>query len=93
MELKYFLLRLRNKNTGTGVIRGTIKKLATAIGVSETEAIHRGLVDSARTHLPHCAPDDGPLTAAQHAAIGKVVKSAHGRAKVTASLFDRRAAD
>jgi hypothetical protein len=87
MEPKAVLFRLREKDTGNGVSRKTLKALATALGVSETDAIHRALADSARAHLPQYAPDDGPLSGAQQAAIGVAVKKAHGRARVVESLF------
>jgi len=88
MEPSAVLFRLREKDTGNGVTRNTLKLLAGALGVSETDAIHKALADSARVHLPQYEADDGPLSDAQHAAIGTSVKKAHGRARVLESLFD-----
>jgi hypothetical protein len=59
--------------------------------VSETDAIHKALADSARTYLPQHEADDDPLTAKQHAAISSAVKKTHGRAKVVDSLFSTEA--
>ncbi len=87
MEQKPVLLRLREKDTGNGVTRSTLKLLAKTLGVSETDAIHKALADSARTYLPQYEADDGPLTAQQHAAISNAVKKTHGRARVVDSLF------
>ena len=87
MEQKPILLRLREKDTGSGVTRDTLQQLAKTLGVSETDAIHKALADSARMYLPQYEADDGPLTAAQHAAISKAVKKSHGGARVIESLF------
>ncbi len=89
MEQKPVLLRLREKDTGNGVTRNTLKLLAKTLGVSETDAIHKALADSARAHLPQYEADNGPLTATQHAAVANAVKKVHGRAKVVESLFGK----
>jgi hypothetical protein len=91
MEQKPVLLRLRETDTGNGVTRNTLKRLAKTLGVSETDAIHKALADSARTYLPQYEADEGPLTAKQHAAISSAVKKTHGRAKVVDSLFSAEA--
>lgn len=88
MEPTAVLFRLRDKDTGNGVTRNTLKLLARTLGVSETDAIHKALADSARAHLPQYEADDGPLSDAQHAAIKISVKKTHGRARVLESLFD-----
>ena len=91
MEQKPVLLRLRETDTANGVTRSTLKLLAKTLGVSETDAIHKALADSARTYLPQYEPDDGPLTAKQHAEISSAVKKIHGRARVVDSLFSTEA--
>jgi len=91
MEQKPVLLRLRETDTGNGVTRSTLKLLAKTLGVSETDAIHKALADSARTYLPQYEPDEGPLTAKQHAEISSVVKKTHGLARVVDSLFSAEA--
>lgn len=87
MEQKAVLFRLREKDTGNGVTRTTLKALANALGVSETDAIHKSLADSARMYLPQYEADDGPLSGVQHAAIKATVKKTHGEARVVESLF------
>ena len=93
MEQKAVLLRLREKDTGNGVTRNTLKLLAKALGVSETDAIHKALADSARTHLPQYEADDGPLPATRHKAIASAVKQAHGRARVLESLLSNEVSE
>jgi hypothetical protein len=88
MEAKAILLRLRKKDTANGVTKDTLKHLAKTLGVSETDAIHKALAESARTHLPQYEPDDGPLTDADHRAISSAVRKAHGGVRVIESLFD-----
>lgn len=81
------LLRLRENDTSHGVTRTTLKRLATTLGLSETDAIHKALADAARTHLPQYAADNGALSALQVAAVKRVVRKAHGEARVVESLF------
>ncbi len=83
-----FLLRLRERDTQFGVTRGTLANLAKALGVNETDAIHRVLAESARKHIPQYEQDEGPLTDAQDRRIDLMVRREHGRSTVTAHLFD-----
>lgn len=50
------LIKFRDKDTGLGVKRETVKKIADKLGISETSAIHMAI---ARFHndLSHCAED------------------------------------
>ncbi len=63
------LFRPRAKDTTTGVTRKTLKRLAIALDVAESEVIHRALAQYAQENLPRYEPDDAPLTKAQHRAI------------------------
>jgi hypothetical protein len=65
------LVKFRAKDTLFGVTRTTVKALATELDVSETQVIHIALSKFASDVLPAYAPDDGPLTAKQIAAIRK----------------------
>jgi hypothetical protein len=65
------LVKFRAKDTQFGVTRTTVKALATELDVSETQVIHMALSKFAGDVLPAYAPDDGPLTAKQIAAIRK----------------------
>lgn len=67
------LLRYRDTDTRFGVSRETATRLAQTLGLSETQVIHAALATFARQTLPQYKPDDGPLTAAQEKAIGKLV--------------------
>jgi hypothetical protein len=65
------LVKFRTKDTQFGVTRTTVKALAAELDVSETQVIHMALSKFAGDVLPAYAPDDGPLTAKQIAAIRK----------------------
>lgn len=88
MKRKAVLLRLRDADSRFGVTSTTLKSLSTALGLSETDAIHKALADCARENLPQYEPDDGPLTGAQHRKIEDRVRKRHGRARAIESLFD-----
>ena len=88
MKDKSLLVRFREKDSREGVTRATMKKIASALDLSETEAVHRALVEYARRFVPHYAMDDGPLTDEQHAAVAKLVRKKHGEARLVESLFD-----
>jgi hypothetical protein len=81
------LIRFRAKDSKEGVTRATVKKLAEALDVSETAAVHRALAELARRHVPRYLPDDGPITTEQHRIISDAVRKSHGAAKVVDSLF------
>jgi hypothetical protein len=57
--------RYRSTDSLTGVTRDTAKRIAKALGVDETQAIHRALRELAIKVLPQYERDDGPLTAVQ----------------------------
>jgi hypothetical protein len=65
------LIKFRAKDTAFGVTRTTVKAIAAELDVSETQVIHMALSKFAGDVLPAYAPDDGPLTAKQIAAIRK----------------------
>lgn len=86
---KDFLLRLRDRDTQNGVSRVTLARLADRMGLSETELIHKALVDCARTNLPQYKPDDGPLTERQHRRIAALTRATRATYQETESLFAR----
>lgn len=63
------VLRYRSRDTASGVTRDTAQRLAQALGLSETQLVHRALAEFARQLLPQYAQDDGPLTDDQLAAV------------------------
>lgn len=65
------LVKFRSKDTQFGVTRGTVKALAKALDVNETQVIHMALSKFATDVLPAYAPDDGPLTTKQVQALRK----------------------
>lgn len=78
--------RYRVADSPAGVTRETTKRLAKALGVDETQAIHLALHQMALRVLPQYEPDNGPLTAAQIKQIRKLagkVDTSH----VRSSLF------
>lgn len=81
------LMRFQPTDTATKVSRATLTKLAKQLGYKrESEVLHYAVRKLADEVLPTYAPDDGPLTAKQMAAIRKAAGSA-GRGKVVSSLF------
>ena len=64
-DAEKFLLRLRESDTTMGVSRDTLRKLAGALGVDETTAVHVALAQLREKVLPRYEPDEGLLTAAQ----------------------------
>ena len=79
------LLRYRDKDTAYGVTRKTATKLASTLGLSETQVVHVALANLARQTLPRYEVDDGPLTEEQMNAIDRLQPP--GRMKVKKSLF------
>lgn len=57
-----FLLRMRKKDTPTGVSEATIEKLMDATGLSKTELAHLALKQMANRYLPFYEQDDGAFT-------------------------------
>jgi hypothetical protein len=82
------LVRFRESDSGEGVTRKTLRHLAKALGLSETEAVHRALVEYARKFVPLYVKDQGPLTDAQYERIEQTVTKEHGAATMHESLFD-----
>lgn len=64
-----FLLRLRKKDTLTGVSEATVEKLMDATGLSKTELVHLALKQMANRYLPFYEQDDGSFTIDQIRAI------------------------
>jgi len=83
--------RYRATDGSAGVTRATAKRLATYLGVDETQAIHRALRDLAIKVLPQYEADDGPLTTSQIRQIKKIVPQGAKRS-VRSSLFDMETA-
>ena len=79
------LLRYRDRDTAYGVTRRTTTRLAETLGLSETQVVHVALANLARQTLPRYEADNGPLSAEQLAAIGKLVPQ--GRLKASKRLF------
>lgn len=78
--------RYRAADTATGVTRATAQRLASQLGVDETQAIHLALHDLALKVLPQYEADDGPLTATQLSQIRKQAPKGTKRS-VRSSLF------
>lgn len=81
------LFRYRGHDTPAGVSRKTVVRLATTLGLTETQAIHLALARLAQETLPRYEPDDGPLTAQQLKAIKRLEPP--GRMEVRESLFGK----
>ena len=71
------VLRFRTQDSEFGVTRKTTQRLATTLGLSETQLVHRALASFARHNLPQYEADDGPLTAAQLKAIRSMAPQEH----------------
>lgn len=80
------LLRMRPADSASGISRVTLSKLAATLDTTETQVTHLALARLAREVLPAYAPDDGPLTRAQLAAIRKAEPQGRARS-VKSSLF------
>ncbi|WP_232827063.1 hypothetical protein [Bordetella bronchiseptica] len=79
--------RYRSVDSATGVTRETAKRLASHLGVDETQAIHYALHELAVRVLPQYEADDGALSATQIKQIKKRVPQGTKRS-VKSSLFD-----
>ena len=88
MQGKSLLVRFRDRDSKDGVTRRTLKNVASALGLSETQAIHRALVEYAQRHVPRYAKDDGPLSDETHERIREAVQRQHGEGTLIESLFD-----
>lgn len=83
------LVKFRVKDTALGVTRSTVKAIAKALEVNETQVIHMALSKFAADVLPAYAPDDGPLSAKQIRALREDAKKhlPQGKTLSTESLF------
>ena len=88
MPSKSLLVRFRDKDSRAGVTRRTLKQVADALGVSETEAVHQALAEYAARHVPGYEADEGPLSDASIERIREAVRRQHGEARVVESLFE-----
>lgn len=88
MPSKPLLVRFRDKDSSEGVTRRTLKGVAAALGLSETDAIHRALVEYAQRHVPRYERDEGPLSEDVYRRIEEAVRRQHGNATIIESLFD-----
>lgn len=69
---KKFLFQLRSLDNEFGVSEDTFLRLMAELSLNQTELVHKALRNLAKEVLPAYAPDDGPLTDAQHIAIKKM---------------------
>ena len=80
------LFRLRATDSESGVSRDTLSRLATTLGIKETQVLHHAVRQLARDVLPAYEADDGPLSAAQLRAIRKAAPQRKSKS-VKSSLF------
>jgi hypothetical protein len=78
--------RYRETDTPTGVSRDTAKRLASVLGLDETQTIHLAMRQLADKHLPRYEADNGMVTARQ---LERIRRAAGDRkpTKVKSSLF------
>ncbi|UTJ48229.1 hypothetical protein NLZ15_03945 [Atlantibacter subterranea] len=69
---KKFLFQLRSRDNEFGISEETFVRLMEELALNQTELVHKALRNLAKEVLPAYAPDDGPLTEKQHAAIRKL---------------------
>ena len=83
------LLKFRARDTQFGVTRQTVKAMAARFDLSETEIVHMALSRMAKEELPAYEADDGPLSARDFKALGKIAGAAlpKGRVVKKQSLF------
>lgn len=80
------LFRFRHADSGNGISRATLARLAEYLGLTETQAMHYALKRLAAEVLPAYEADDGELTPQQMEAIRQA--EPQGRVKsVSSSLF------
>jgi hypothetical protein len=78
--------RYRATDSEAGVTRKTTKRLAQALGLDETQAIHKALRELAVKVLPQYQADDGSLTVSQLRQIRKRVPQGTKRSVRSAVL-------
>jgi hypothetical protein len=83
------LLKFRARDTQFGVTRQTVKAMAARFDLSETEIVHMALSRMAKEELPAYEADDGPLSARDVKALGKIARAASPKGRVVKkqSLF------
>jgi hypothetical protein len=83
------LLKFRTRDTQFGVTRQTVKAMAARFDLSETEIVHMALSRMAKEELPAYEADDGPLSARDIKALGKIAGATlpKGRVVKKQSLF------
>ena len=79
--------RYRPQDSATGVTRATAKRLATVLGVDETQVIHLALHELATKFLPQYEADTGALTKAQLNQVKKSAPKAKG-GTIRSGLFE-----
>ena len=80
------LFRFQPVDSGNGISRATLARLAECLGFTETQVMHYALKKLAAEVLPAYEADDGELTPEQLAAIKQA--EPQGRVKsVSSSLF------
>ena len=94
MTVKAYQISFRYRSTDslTGVTRDTAKRIAKALGVDETQAIHRALRELATKVLPQYERDDGPLTAVQMQRIRQRAPQGKKRS-IRSSLIETESAE
>ena len=80
------LFRFRPADSGNGVSRATLARLAETLGFTETQVMHYALKRLAAEVLPAYEPDDGELTPEQLDAIRQAEPQGRVRS-VSSSLF------
>jgi hypothetical protein len=61
-KVESLLLRLRPTDTPNGISSSTLARLATVLGLPETQVIHQALRKLATEVLPAYVADDGPVS-------------------------------
>ena len=79
------LLRYRDKDSVYGVTRRTATRLASTLGLSETQVVHVALANLARQTLPRYEADEGPIDSKLRSEIRRLQPP--GRMKVKERLF------
>lgn len=87
MKRKAVFVRLREKDSDSGVTHRTLKKLSDAMGLKETEVIHKALAHYASTFLPRYDVDNGPLTKQQQDRIDELTADTRATYREAESLF------
>lgn len=83
------LLKFRTRNTQFGVTRETVKAMASRFDLSETEVVHMALSRMAKEELATYNADEGPLSARDIKALGKIANATlpNGQVLLKRSLF------